>query len=92
MTESEFAVQDMPPLLTYDVYWMGQVPMVPRWTFENQDMAAYERAFQIGKAYDGVVLVDQKASLGDTALRFLRKCRPDETWIESSLFQQMCFQ
>jgi len=91
MAASDFAVQDMPPLLTYDVYWMGQVPLFPSWVFTNQDMAAYDRTAQMSKVQAGVVLVDRKAELGITALRYLRECRLEEASLESSLFRQMCF-
>jgi hypothetical protein len=92
MSTSDFAVNGMPPLVTYDVYWMGQLQGVPSWTFSNQDMAAYEQVVQAGSANGSVVLVDQDARLGATALRYLRDCRPEETSLRSSLFHQMCFQ
>ena len=91
MEVADFAVRDMPPLLTYDVYWMGQVPPFSSWTFANQDMAAYEEAVRGGKSADSLVLVDRGAKLGPAAMRFLKDCPVDEAPIQSSQFRQMCF-
>jgi hypothetical protein len=91
MVESQFAVAGMPPLLTYDVFWLSQVPYFGRWEFPNQDKAAYELAVANSRARDSLVLVDREAMLGTIARSHLAECRGGEPLLKSRLFRQMCF-
>ncbi len=90
MTNSDYTIINMPPLRTYDVYWLAQLYSNPTWSFENQDMAAYELAVKQGKTQSSIVLVDREARLGITASRYLQKCDNKKTQFESKLFRQMC--
>lgn len=90
MSTSDFAVVDMPPFLAYDVYFMGQVPMLRSWIFQNRDLAAYTSAIAAAKSNGSVVLVDRNARLGAVAARFLRDCPSGQDVKASDLFTQMC--
>ncbi|RPJ75885.1 MAG: hypothetical protein EHM20_08240 [Alphaproteobacteria bacterium] len=90
MTNSDYAVKDMPPLVTFDVYWMSQLYSNFYWSFENQDLAAYDLAVGQAKAENYLVLVDRHAKLGITALRYLKECDHDQSIPQSQLFRQIC--
>jgi hypothetical protein len=90
MINSDFAVKDRPPLVSYDVYWSKQLNSNLFWTFENQDMAAYELSVEQAKTQNSLVLVDRQAKLGITALRYLKECDNEQSTIESELFHQVC--
>jgi hypothetical protein len=90
MQNSDYVVIDMPPLATYDVYWMGQIYSKPYWSFENQDTEAYEKAVELIKAQNGIVLVDRQAELVVPAKNFITECDNAQSLLQSQLFRQMC--
>ena len=90
MTNSDYSVIDMPPLVTYDVFWLGVLYTPNYWTFENQDTEAYEQVVNQIKGQNGIVLMDRKAALGITSTRFVKECDREKVLLESQLFRQMC--
>jgi hypothetical protein len=90
MAVSDFAVKDLPPLLTYDVYWMGQLSFIPYWTFTHQDRAAYEEAVKQAKSQGSVVLVDKGLKLGASTQTFLEQCASGQPPVKSKILRQMC--
>lgn len=89
-TTSNFVVKDMPPMISFDVFWMSRFKNGFTWTFMNQDTAAYRQDAQIIKDKNGIVLVDQNAKLGSPALNYLRDCDNGKKLIVSQIFRQMC--
>lgn len=88
--KSDFSVEDMPPLIGYDVYWLGVLDNGFVWTYENQDTNAYNQAVDQIKSQNGIVLMDRKATLSDLAGRFVKECDKETVLLESQLFRQMC--
>ena len=90
MAEDQFAVRGIPPFLVFDVYWMGQVPVTPRWSFVHQDARGYAEALARIRSDNGTVLVDRQASLGPVPLQYLRPCAPGESAMQSAMLVEMC--
>jgi hypothetical protein len=90
-SNSNYIVKDMPPLVTYDVYWLGQLYSNPSWSFENQDNAAYKLSVEQINTRNSVVFVDRQTGLGSIALRYLKECPIEQSSLASDLFRQLCF-
>jgi hypothetical protein len=89
MKISDFVVKDMPPLLGYDVYWVGTLEKGYSWTFENQDMAAFDQTVKLAKKQNSIFLIDRNTVFGNTAQRFFTECN-GVSLVDSKLFRQIC--
>jgi len=92
MKNSDFAVINMPPMITYDVFWMGQLYSEPSWSFKNQDHEAYGKAIENIKKAGGIILKDKGLPLGSVASQYLNECMNNQVTINSPQFEPLCLQ
>jgi hypothetical protein len=60
------------------------------WSFTHQETQAFAQGIQQISAQDGLILVDQEASLGKLAQMFLQPCPENKLAVGTDLFIQMC--
>ena len=71
---SDFTVDNMPPVSTYDAYWMGFQVMDFTWPYTNSDAEAYKEVFSRPGVKDALLLMDVGAFTGPVAQGYVREC------------------
>ncbi|NMB56246.1 MAG: hypothetical protein GYA15_16265 [Leptolinea sp.] len=85
---SDFAVDGLPPVSTYDAYWMGFQLMDFTWSYKNSDAEAYREVFSRPGVNDALLLIDKKTIIGLVARGFVREC--DEDVAVGRYFRRVC--
>ncbi len=88
MLLSDFTVDGMPPVSTYDAYWLGFDTVGFPWSYKNSDAVAYREVFSHPGVKDSLLLMDKGAVIGPVAGGYVRECEVDDS--ERKYFRRVC--
>ena len=85
---SDFTVDNMPPVSTYDAYWMGFQVMDFTWSYTNSDAGAFKEVFNQPGVKGALLLMDKDAVTGPVAGGYVRECEGDGS--AGKYFRRVC--
>lgn len=85
ISRENYTVKNLPVFLD-PAQWFPS--FVSKWSFVNQETAAYSRAIAELRSRQGIILVERTSELGSVPTRFLQPCTGKQS--ESGIFREAC--
>jgi len=85
ITRENYVVKNLPYIMD-PAQWFPH--FASRWSFVNQETAAYQRVIKHFRSRRGLILQDKTAELGSVPSKFLHQCV--DSRLESKYFKELC--